>query len=154
VIAQARRFATPSSPATLPELIATVRNAHIGFISAASDAIQKALAAGEALNAIEDYKLVDHGDWAGVYSAVDDAIEWLESNASNGGEVYQIINAHELRLIGILGRIAPGIGRIEAEQIFRNALVELESAMLKTVRGRVHIDTASDIIRNVFDEGK
>ena len=47
----------------LNELAARIRNAHISVISAFSNAVQHALAAGKALNAAKSSKKVSHGKW-------------------------------------------------------------------------------------------
>jgi hypothetical protein len=47
----------------LNDLVARIRNAHISVISAISNAVQHALAAGKALNTAKSSKKVPHGKW-------------------------------------------------------------------------------------------
>jgi hypothetical protein len=68
-VREAARSATPSP--SLAELITTTRDAHLGVISAFSNAIEHALTAGRALNLMEDTKLVRHSEWAEIYKQCD-----------------------------------------------------------------------------------
>jgi hypothetical protein len=57
----------PDRTPSLADLITIIREAHSGVFFAFSNAIEYALTAGRALDAMEDGKLVRHGQWNKVY---------------------------------------------------------------------------------------